>query len=706
MADDPKQRLQTQKGITDEIKKQREELSKLIVGSLEYENKLKSVNRLEAQKKKILAEQSEELDKQTKTQTNVVNISKSIESLLNSRIKKSKELKSEGSIAAKLQARAVDSQSKLLGLIKKRADRSKDLNSTSKEQLNVLESLNSGNLNNISSLQEQLQLSKQREASTDERFTQVRGEEQQLQKILQNEIRLARLGDLKNATLGKADDISGGMVGKAQEFGEKMGMSPKNLARLGIAGFLIGVLIKAATQFSGKIDEVGETFGFLTNSNTVFRDGLIDAGNEAIMIGKNLGDVLAVTTQLSSEFGISLGEAKNLSGTVLDTAVATGLSNEEAGKLFGTFMQIGNLTAQQTENLIEGTAQLAAQEGVAPQAVLQDLAASSEDVAKFTKAGGENIAEAAIQARKLGLSIADTAKISEGLLDFQSSIEKEVEASVLVGKQLNFQRARELALNNDIAGATAEVVKQLGSEEEFNALNVIQRKALADSIGVSVSEMAKLVSGTEKLTLQSALAGTNFDDLVGQDALSGLTSIVNSIKMIGASLMKELGAPIAAMIKSFQESIMTPEGMKDFKNDIIGFVNGLISLFNGMLRVADFATLGLTRLGKGSGIVDAQIEQLEYANDLKTSPGGIRYMTGPAGSFELNPRDSVLATTNPIKVNDFVSGNMSTGGGNQNVNVNVAMKSTISGGDIRSVANGEQITQDSGYASLIGGALS
>ena len=53
MADDPKQRLQTQKGITDEIKKQREELSKLIVGSLEYENKLKSVNRLEAQKKKI-----------------------------------------------------------------------------------------------------------------------------------------------------------------------------------------------------------------------------------------------------------------------------------------------------------------------------------------------------------------------------------------------------------------------------------------------------------------------------------------------------------------------------------------------------------------------------------------------------------------------------------------------------------------------------
>ena len=98
---------------------------------------------------------------------------------------------------------------------------------------------------------------------------------------------------------------------------------------------------------------------------------------------------------------------------------------------------------------------------------------------------------------------------------------------------------------------------------------------------------------------------------------------------------------------------------------------------------------------------------IQQADDLKTAPGGIRYMTGPAGSFELNPRDSVLATTNPIRVNDFASGNVSVGGGgNQNVNVNVVTKSTISGGDIRQVANGEQITQDSGYASLIGGALS
>ena len=299
----------------------------------------------------------------------------------------------------------------------------------------------------------------------------------------------------------------------------------KNLTKLGIMGVVLGFIVKAVTGFSEKIDSVGKTFGYLTTAAPDFRNSLIDSGNEAIMIGKGLEDVLAVTSQLSSEFGITLKESKDIAGSVLDTATAVGISNDEATKLFGTFMQIGGLTSDQAENLIESTAQLAAQKGVAPAAVLQDMAASSEEIAGFTKDGGNNIAEAAVQARQMGLSLSTTAKIAEGLLDFESSIANEVEASVMIGKQLNFQKARELALSGDIAGATKNIVDQVGSEAEFNKLNIIQRQSLAKSINVSVSEMAKLVKGSKELTLSGALAGKSFDDLVGGDALSGLTKI-------------------------------------------------------------------------------------------------------------------------------------------------------------------------------------
>jgi hypothetical protein len=54
----------------------------------------------------------------------------------------------------------------------------------------------------------------------------------------------------------------------------------------------------------------------------------------------------------------------------------------------------------------------------------------------------------------------------------------------------------------------------------------------------------------------------------------------------------------------------------------------------------------------------ASASSVIMADDVQTGPGGISYMTGPAGTFKLNPRDSVLATTNPIPVNDIATGNI------------------------------------------------
>jgi hypothetical protein len=280
------------------------------------------------------------------------------------------------------------------------------------------------------------------------------------------------------------------------------------------------------------------------------------------------------------------------------------------------------------------------------------MAASSEEIAKFTKGTGENIAEAAIQARQMGLSLQTTSQIAEGLLDFESSIKKEVEASVMIGKQLNFQRARQLALQGDMVGMMDDVIKQLGSEAEFNELNKLQRESLAKSLGVSVAQMNKLVSGADKLSLKGALAGKNFDDLVGQDALSGLTSIINSLKMIGATLLDEIGKPIAEMLKSFQESLMTPEGMLKFKNTLASIVNSIMGILNALAWVAE-KWGGAEDLGRLSKMKVDESGNFVQANDYRGGRGGISMMAGPAGVFRLNPMDSVIATTNPISTNDY-----------------------------------------------------
>ena len=106
--------------------------------------------------------------------------------------------------------------------------------------------------------------------------------------------------------------------------------------------------------------------------------------------------------------------------------------------------------------------------------------------------------------------------VAESLLDFQSSIAAEMEASVILGRNLNLQRARELALLGDTSAMMDNILNQLGGEAEWNALNVLQRKSLSKALGMNVIQMQKLVSAQDKSVVQQK----SFSNLLGKDALS------------------------------------------------------------------------------------------------------------------------------------------------------------------------------------------
>jgi len=388
---------------------------------------------------------------------------------------------------------------------------------------------------------------------------------------------------------------------------------------LGIAAaFALG--LKIATKFAEILDGIGKQFGSLNVMGPQFQKDLMASSVEAQKLGGGMEDVAAITNTLASNFGMNVDEAAELSSKVFDTSKAIGLSADEGANLFGVLMQTANLSADQAEDLAEGAFQLARQAGVAPAQVMKDIASSTDAIANFTKDGGNNIAEAAVQARQMGVSLDTTAKVAEGLLDFQSSIGKEIEASVLIGRQLNFQRARELALSGDIAGATKEIVGQLGDESDFNALNLIQRKALADSIGVSVGELSKMVSATDKLTLSGALAAGSFDDLTGQEALSNLSSITNEFKALMSEALIAIGPEIENLAEKFRDWLKESNGVAGLRVMFLGVVDGVKSLVSWIpTLVAAFATLKLAAIG----LSIAQSMAAITGNAIKFGPVGV-----------------------------------------------------------------------------------
>ena len=265
--------------------------------------------------------------------------------------------------------------------------------------------------------------------------------------------------------------------------------------------------------------------------------------------------------------------------------MATGLSNDEATKLFGTLNQVVGLTANQSENLIESTAQLARQAGVAPQQVLKDIAGSSETIATFTKDSGKNLFEAAVAARQFGLNIDSVAK-ARSTLDFQSSLESELQASVLLGTQLNLQKARQLALDKDLVGFQAEIKNQLSDIGDFTELDVFQQESLAKALGMSVGEVAKLASGTQQLSVAGALSSESFGDLLGQDGIeSNLTTLINSFKSLGATLVNELGGPLEDVIGKFKDFVQSSGGVEVIKQTVLGVASGLGKLISSLPTV-------------------------------------------------------------------------------------------------------------------------
>ena len=417
-------------------------------------------------------------------------------------------------------------------------------------------------------------------------------------------------------------------------------LASKNMARFAKLGAGAGVVLTAlfsiAQKFAASVDSIGKQFGSLNVLSDEFKGNLMDAEMEVVGIGATMEDVVATTSALAGEFGISATDAADLSAQVIDTAKAVGLSNEEAAKLSGILQTTSGLSAEQAERLTEGAFQLAVANDVAPDAVMKDLASSAEEFASFSKDGGDNLARAAVQAKSMGLSLSDTAKIAEGLLNFQDSITKEVEASVLIGRQLNLQKAREAALADDLVGVNEAIAEQLGGQAEFNKLNSIQRKALADALNTDVANLAKMVANQEKANDLAGETAKSFEDIIGKEAMSELTATMNELKIFGVAVAQTLGPPLMAIAK-LVNLFLVPLG-----NMVTGIASGLRGAFGG-------ATM----------------------NDGVVGAGGISVMAGPAGVFKLNPRDNVLATTNPIPINDGLFGSTTSGGGGgTNVEVN------------------------------------
>jgi hypothetical protein len=229
-------------------------------------------------------------------------------------------------------------------------------------------------------------------------------------------------------------------------------------------------------------------------------------GLKAKVWGGTVDDIKEAQTALRRDLGLSVQDAANLSYQFAKTAALTGQSEDQLGSTLSIMESISDSSREALLSQIEMTGTMLEQKGLAPGDIFKDVADNAEHFASFAKDGGANIFAAAGAAKKLGLNMSAVASTTEALLDFETSIEKQMEASMLLGRQINLDRARQLALSGDQEGMMQEILKQVGGEAEFNRMNVLQRRALAESVGQSVENLSRLVRNNTATTTAGTVA--------------------------------------------------------------------------------------------------------------------------------------------------------------------------------------------------------
>ena len=574
------------------------------------------------------------------------------------------------------------------------------------------------------------------------------------QKRLEEEKKIAEATGLSGAALGGLESI----LNKAGfgELAEKLGFDEANQKMRGLAKeFANGQ--KEASGMGASFDVLQTGLGVIgKNLLKNLRDPLVLAGLAAkaltaiFDLAKGLDKAsgeLAKNMNMSYEDAVELNqELAELSSTHLkDSLVSSkGLAEslQEINKTLGTnvmlnqedlvtftklreaagftneeLMGIQSITLANGQSLKENTGEFLAQAKVSAMqngVLLNEkelLKGISEVSAATTISFGKNpalIADAVASAKALGMEMDQVEAIADSLLDFENSIANELEAEMLLGKDINLEKARQAALDNDLATLAKEISSQVGTSAEFAEMNRIQQEALAKSLGMSREDIA------QTLFTQEQLAGATGEEAEKRQAILdkriaevGLAQAQKEIAKDGLGTLESQASVAEKMEKTMKKIKDTFMGLAGVVLEIVApMVDGILPVFNAIAGAVKLILEGFTALAPvlvpivalmnamwlkekatalmtvisgawkslgglpvvGPALAAAAalagvglVNRLAKADDM-FSPGdnqagyGKRTLMAPEGAIALNNKDTVIAGTNLFgRANDMVS---------------------------------------------------
>ena len=384
---------------------------------------------------------------------------------------------------------------------------------------------------------------------------------------------------------------------------------------------ILTFIIDRALTANAQVVELGKSFGISAKAAEDIRQEVTSFARATGDTFVNTERLLKAQSELSKELGIAVKFSNEELETFAKLTELTGLSSQSAAKLARAAAVTGKPTKEYTNELRKAAffAQQATNTHFSSREILEDIGKLSSGILIKFQGNPEALATAVVEAKKLGLTLDQIDKVGESLLNWEQSIENELKAELLTGRELNMERARAAALSGDQLTLTREIADQVGSLEDYQNMNVLAQRSLAEAFGLSREEMSEMLIQQEAINKYGDKAAQLNKEQLKDMERQGLT--------LDEYLEKQEQQRNAQ--QKFQDAIVKLQ-------DIIG------SLFDGPVgqlidAFADLLTTAVNILSIFSPIFDVISGIAEFISDIASSTAG-KWVFGLTAAAFLLPK--------------------------------------------------------------------
>ena len=459
-----------------------------------------------------------------------------------------------------------------------------------------------------------------------------------------------------------------------------------------ILGSILSTTIQTFKDLMKDSEETARSMNMTVSEANQFRNELSQAAILSDDLYVNSKGLLETNMAINKTLGTSvkLNDENVQAFTRLRTAA--GLTNEE-------LMGIQSLTLTNGKSLEDNTGEIMAQARLTgnrfkvalnEKEVLKEINKVSAATTLSLGKDASAIANAVTTAKALGMELSKVDGIASSLLNFEESISNELEAELLLGKDINLEKARQAALNNDLATVAEEVAKQAGSAADFAKMNRIQQEAIAQAIGMNREDLAQSLflqeqignvseeeyelrkkqvedleaKGLSQAQIKEELAKTSIEDLEKQASIQtefnlDIDKLKESFVQVATAVM-----PILEAVTGIVSALFSS---KEAAGALIGVLLGMkaISAFLALQTMikavaeifagnAKFGPVGLVASIAGvaaltGAIAMASTKAKSVGDVMSPASGKTRISTKEGGLYELSKNDDLVAAPGAVE---------------------------------------------------------